>query len=100
LTAQYSSTGTGYGWMIGDTNGKPVPTIVTLKRGMTAQFTALEDEVIQSGPHNWAIMGEQFATVDTNGLVTINKLFVGQIILFLLDADDEILACIAIRIIM
>jgi uncharacterized repeat protein (TIGR02543 family) len=87
------------GWMIGNSFGEQAAINVTLKRSMVVQFTALFDGVVMPGPHNWYIAETQFATVNSSGVVTVNKLYVGQIKLELRDQVGNLLTSIAIRII-
>jgi hypothetical protein len=88
------------GWAIANSQGVPAPVYVILQRGMTAQFTALSDGEIMPGPHNWSIAEPRFAVINPNtGVVTVNKLYVGQTTLMLTDSNNKFLAGIVIRIV-
>jgi hypothetical protein len=99
LYAQYAAAAGPRGWVIADLNGAPEPASISLKRGATAQFTALYDGEPVSGPLNWKIAETQFASVNSNGFVAANKLFVGQATLMLFDESSNLLASITLRVV-
>jgi hypothetical protein len=100
VTATYAVIGTDpQGWMIADMNGKPAPMIITLTRGKTVQFIALFNEETVTNNLNWVIDNTRFAIVSPTGLVTANKLYVGQVALLLFDTSNNLLTSIIIRIV-
>ena len=87
------------GLKIGNAQGVLAPFNITLQRGSTMQFTALLDGVIITDDVVWTIANTQLASVDSDGLVTINKIYAGQVTLMLFNTSNNMSASITIRVI-
>ncbi|MCL2151655.1 MAG: InlB B-repeat-containing protein [Oscillospiraceae bacterium] len=87
------------GLKIGDAQGVLAPINVALQRGSTMQFTALLDGVIITDDVVWLIANSQLATVTSDGLVIVNKLYTGQVTLMLFNTSNNMSASITIRVI-
>jgi hypothetical protein len=100
VTARYAVIPPGYeGWKIANDRGDLAPINITLARGRVVQFIALKDGVQVNDDVTWSIVNKQIATVSQTGLVTVSKQFVGQVALMLLDANDNPLTGITLRIV-
>ncbi|MCL2153140.1 MAG: InlB B-repeat-containing protein [Oscillospiraceae bacterium] len=88
------------GYKIYDWNFEPAPINVSLTIGSTAQFYALYDKTMVTTGIKWVIAESMLATVNTNGLVSINKnKYTGQVTLMLYSSENQLLDSITLRII-
>jgi uncharacterized repeat protein (TIGR02543 family) len=101
VTAVYEQETGLVGWVIANKEDLvPAPMNITLPRGMTAEFIALYFGEPVTGGNKWSIAETTFATVNENtGVVTANKLKVGQVTLMLKDLNGNLLAKLLIRIV-
>jgi len=88
------------GYKIYYSNLQPAPINMTLTGGSVVRFYAtLDGKIITSGI-KWLIADARLATVNANGLVSINKKkYTGQVALMLYSTENKLLDSITLRII-
>jgi len=83
-----------------DSNFQPAPNNITLSVGSTAQFYATLDGALTISGIKWVIADSRLATVNTYGLVSVNKnKYTGQLVLMLYSSENKLLDSITLRIV-
>jgi len=88
------------GYIIYDWTNQPAPKNLTLSIGNVAQFYAMLDGVLVITGIKWVVVDTRLVTVNSNGLVSVNKnKYTGQATLMLYDSTNKLLDSITLRVV-